>query len=492
MIQMMLINDNIYDFHLKSQREFLFTPRIINPVRVSNAVIFSADEQIRQTKKVINEKMPWIKVDVLSDPVSASNYKSEKLSVFLFDDTAMTFVDTEKICRNNQDVVLVLLSSNPFVQCSPHSIAEERYPYTTKTDLIFAVNKTEFVPDQIITAVLRCAEDKLNIEKYSRERRFIFLIVDDEPRWFSQFLPVLYNIIGQRADVMITRTYEETLEFLFGVDADSKINDEEYLSCGHGDDVVCLITDIFFPKGKDLSGDAGRALVKLMNRYYPRIPIIVASKAELADDLRNIAYIMPKGDPGSLQTLSDYIHDFTGMGNFIIRSKTEDEYHRIRNIRELYEILLKAEKETKSGQRLRELLEYYGKIDYFSTWLYMHGFRELGDQIRPRHDRGRRLVTVLRRYLKREILRMNFTPLIIDGNKIFTLQSLLHLLRTIDPIKIQWFTDNDVFSTWLDRKGYAELAEELRPIHGRGARFEKTLADLVEKWINIYQERIKY
>lgn len=37
------------------------------------------------------------------------------------------------------------------------------------------------------------------------------IIDDDEPRWFSQFLPVLYNIIGQRADVKLTRTYEETM-----------------------------------------------------------------------------------------------------------------------------------------------------------------------------------------------------------------------------------------------------------------------------------------
>ena len=187
------------------------------------------------------------------------------------------------------------------------------------------------MPENIITAVVRCAEDKLNIEKYSKERRFIFLIVDDEPRWFSQFLPVLYNIIGQRADVMVTRTYEQALKFLFDVNHSTEIN-EDYRSQGKGDDVVCLITDIFFPKNNNLESDAGRELVHLVNKFYPRIPIIIASKARQADDLRRIAYIMPKGDPGSLETLSDYIHDFTGMGDFIIRGKSGKEHYRIKHI----------------------------------------------------------------------------------------------------------------------------------------------------------------
>ena len=54
---------------------------------------------------------------------------------------------------------------------------------------------------------------------------------------------------------MIVRTYEDALNFLFGVEKESDIDDHQYISSGHGDDVVCLITDIFFPKGNDLNSD---------------------------------------------------------------------------------------------------------------------------------------------------------------------------------------------------------------------------------------------
>ncbi|GAF99683.1 unnamed protein product, partial [marine sediment metagenome] len=168
--------------------------------------------------------MPWIKIRLMNDPLSASNYESKRATVFIFDDTALTLVDTDKIRRDNQDAVIILFSSLDFIQSSPPETAQQKYTYTSKADLVFAVSKGEFSPDNIISAAVRAAEDLINIKKYSKAKRYIFLIVDDEPRWFSQFLPVLYNIIGQRADVKITRTYEETLQFLFGVDKESKIN----------------------------------------------------------------------------------------------------------------------------------------------------------------------------------------------------------------------------------------------------------------------------
>ena len=473
----------------KESWEYTFTPRIINPVKIKNAVIFSADEEVREAERALKENMPWINTRIFFDPISVSDYRSDQASVLIFDDTAMTFIDSEKIHQNNKDVMLVLLSSNDFIHRSPPAASLEKFPYTAKPDLIFAVNRQEFLPGQVIISAVRCAEDKFNIEKYSKERRFIFLIVDDEPRWFSQFLPVLYDIVGQRADVMVTRTYEEAVEFLFGVDDECKIDEEKHRFMGHGDDVVCVITDIYFPKGKIDRTVAGKDLINLINKYYPRIPAIIASKAKEAEDLKEIAFILPKGDPGSLHTLKEYIHDYTGMGDFVINSQSGQELHRIRNIQEMFDVLLIAEKDTDEAQQLRNLLEVLGQKDCFSTWLYMHGYRELADKLRPKHAGGRALVSLLKKHFKKEISRIGYTPLIIDENKVFNLFDLLNLLRAVEPEKIQRFSDNDLFSTWLDYQGYTELAEELRPIHFSGKKLENVLIEIVEKWIRIYQSR---
>jgi len=470
----------------KPSREFPFIPRIINPVKIEKAAILSAEVRIRESSQILNENMPWLKTEILDSPQSVSHYKSGQATVFLFDDTALPLIDSEKIHMNNPDSVVVLLSANSFIHCSPPQPAKQKYPYTAKADLVFAYSITSLVPPLIITSVVRAAEDLINIRKSSKVRRFIFLVVDDEPRWLSQFLPTLYNIIGQRADVMITRTYEETLNFLFGVKKESQIDSRDYRSYGHGDDVVCLIADIFFPKGSRFNSDAGRDLVRLITRYYPRIPIIIASKAKEAEAFKSEAFLLPKGDPGSLQKLKDYIHDHSGMGDFLICDKSGRELYRIKNIQGLYRILFTAEKNSKRGRKLREMMERYGQKDKFSTWLYMHSYQELGDILRPKRSQGRRLIALLKRHLKEEILHLNVTPLSIDNVKVFNLDDLLNALQTIPPDIIQPFSDNDIISSWLDRKGYSELAEELRPIHGSGVKLSETLISIIEKWKNVY------
>jgi len=472
-------------------REYPFIPRVINPIKIETAVFFAGEARIRESAQILNENMPWLRTEILSSPDSVSRYESSSPAVFLFDDTALSLVDADGTKARNPESVIVLLSANAYINTSPPQAARERYPYSAGADLVFAYSTSRTVPPLIITSVVRAAEDLINIRRSSRVRRFIFLVVDDEPRWLSQFLPILYNIIGQRAGVMVTRTYEEAVRFLFGVDDESRIDGRDFRSCGHGDDVVCLIADIFFPRGEQLNSDAGRDLVRLISLYYPRIPIIVASKAKVASDFADRAFLLPKGDPGSLERLKDHILDYSGMGDFLIVDKDGRVLDRIKNIHGLLRIVLEAEKNTKGGREMRPIIEAYGQKDKFSTWLYMHSYRELGDILRPKRSQGRRLIALLKRHLKKEIDRLDATPLDIGGFKAFGLEDLIRALRSVSPEVIQPLSDNDIVSSWLDRKGYSELAEELRPIHGTGAELGETLLSVIEKWRKIYARKAR-
>ena len=469
--------------------EFPFIPRIINPIKIGQAVVFAGETLIREAALLLAEDVPWIEIEVLHDPVTVSNFKATGAVVFICDDTALPFVNTETIRKNNPDAVITLLSANPYIQCSPPRPAREKYPYTAKADLVFAYDTTECVPRVIFTPVVRAAEDLINIRASLDVRRFIFLVVDDEPRWLSQFLPVLYSIIAQRADVMVTRTYEEAMKFLFASESEADIEPEIMRSQGHARDVVFLITDIFFPRGDEPESDAGRDLIRLVNQYYPRIPIVIASKAEEAETFRDEAFLLPKGDPGSLGELSDHIRDFSGMGDFLVLNQKGEVQHRLINIHDIYRMILAAERDDREGRELREIVESYAEKDRFSTWLYMHSYQELGDMLRPRHTRGRELISLLNKNLDDQIRQLDATPLVIDDTSIYSIPDLLEVLRTAPEEVIQPLSDNDVFSSWLDRQGYSELAEELRPIHGSGRKLGRTLISVIEKWQEIYKER---
>lgn len=473
----------------ESGAEPTFYPRIINPVRFSRAVVFAADEDVRAAAADLAAGMPWTKVETAADPQAVDAVRDGPAAVLVFDDTGLIVADLARHRAAGGDRIVVLLSTNDVIHRSPSAVARERYPYTADADLVFAVDREEFLPRAIIVPAVRAAEDLLNIRKYAKERRFIFLIVDDEPRWFSQFLPVLYGIIGQRGDVMIARTYEEALRVLFGVERESAIDKARYRAAGRGDDVVCLITDLYFPRGREMNTPVGRDLIRIVKTYYPRIPVIVASKSREAEELQDQALILPKGDPGSLQILKDYIHDFTGLGDFLIMSPDGKGSRRVRDILQLRDLLVEAGQDTKAAANLRRLLEIHAEKDAFSTWFYMHGFRRLGDILRPRQDRDYELVRELQILIQEELERINATPLSIGQERIFGLRDLRDALRRVDPSEIQPFSDNDVFSTWLDCKAYPELAEELRPIHGSGESLRNELARAVEKWIGIYREQ---
>lgn len=379
--------------------------RVVSPARIKTVLAFSADAAIRQSVAALGATMPAVELRLIASPVQLSAYRSGAPTVLVADDAALQIADVGSLRQALKDLVVVLFSYNEIVCCAPPAIALEKMPFTGKADLVFAVDRASLLPERVITSAVRAAEDLLNVERYSKARRFIFLLVDDEPRWFSQFLSVLYEIIQDRAAVKLVRTYEQAIDFIFGTADETGIDPAAYRSLGRGDDLVCLISDILFPRGGTVSGEAGRALVSLVERHYPHCPIIVASKAKEAQELSADHFVLSKGDYGSLEKLRRYILDFTGMGDLVIHGAAGEELHRARNLMEMRDLLVRAKGSSAEARHLEQVLEAYGERDRFSTWFYMHGYCHLGDTVRPLRGTGAELVAEMGRHLKEELAR---------------------------------------------------------------------------------------
>ena len=470
------------------RRDLPFVPRVVNPVRVEEVILLAAAEEVRAARRAIESALPWTKVRVCSNPLALQAACADRPTVVVVDDTALNLADIAAARRCCSRLVVVLLSAHRLVQASPPAFAREACPYVAQADLVFAVDATRWAPERTVLAAIRAAEDHLNIEQRPDVHRFIFLVVDDEPRWFSEFLPVLYEIIGQRAGVRLARTFEEASRFLFGTADESEMGLLPAVQ-GHGDDVIGLITDMYFPRGGVVTGDAGRALVELVACRYPRIPIIVASKTREADELCADALVLPKGDPGFLPALRAYIRDRTGMGDFVIADRDGQEWYRLKDVRDMRQMLVEASSPEPTAEELRRILSAYGEQDRFSSWFHMHGFRRLADRLRPERLTGEPMVALLRRELTRELARVRRTPLVLDGHRVTDLPTLLAVLRSAPPERIQAAADHDTLSGWLDLQGCSELADDLRPVHGRGVEFREAVAAVVAKWMDIYSRR---
>ena len=193
--------------------------------------------------------------------------------------------------------------------------------------------------------------------------------------------------------------------------------------------------------------------------------------------------MLPKGDPGNLQTLHAHIQNYAGFGFFVVCDKQGNELCRLRNIREICRLVARAGEQDDAARRLEEILDGYGEKFMSSTWLYMHSYPELADRLRPMRTRGKQLISLLEKELNSAIQNLHRTPLVLGDRQVYRLSELAGVLRSLLPGSLQPILDIDVISSWLDRKGYSELAEDIRPIHGRGPL---TLAKTIADWLPFY------
>lgn len=437
--------------------------RVLNPHKIDHVFIFAADERIRDAGRELERQLPFGEVTLLADPARLTSAILEQAFVLFVDEGALPFVDRAEFKRANRFGTIILLSSNLRVGAAPtQAEIEEVCPLANRADLVFYVNGGDCSPLKVMPSFVRFVEDSHNIEYHKRAKRFIFLVVDDELRWFSQFLPLLYRIIGRRADVMLARTYEEA----------------ERLMEQHGSDVVCLITDLMFPKGGVVSAAAGHELVVQTKRRHPRIPIIIASQEERSRSLAHLALVLPKGDPGAIETLDQYVHDFTGMGDFLFYDG-HVLWRRASTLAELRDAVAAAP--------IAMLEEYAGK-DYFSTWLYMHGFRRIADFLRARRDHGDELRQVLLDVLDEQLQVLPEQELILVDKENQPLarardvEDLLALFQKTDAETLTVYGADEAFSMWAMVKGYPQLADELRQIVGKGEALRKQVIATLRRW----------
>jgi hypothetical protein len=227
-----------------------------------------------------------------------------------------------------------------------------------------------------------------------------------------------------------------------------------------------------------MAEDAGNLLVAATKASQPRIPIIVASKAERAGALRDVALVIPKGDPETVQVLDQYVHDFTGLGDFLFY-RGRELWRRVSTLTELRRAVVEAPV---------EMLEEYADKDYYSTWLYMHGFRELADRLRGVTARGEELRRLLASSFSEEEMLVDEQELLVTSEaghvlgRARTVQELAGVIQELDAETLVAYADRDVFSMWVMRKGYPRLAARLRPIFGDGEELRQELVRTLARW----------
>jgi len=236
---------------------------------------------------------------------------------------------------------------------------------------------------RMLIAIVKYIEDRRNAQHDTAAIGVpVILVVEDNIRYYSSFLPVIYTeLITQSRRVI--REGINVAHKLLRMRARPKIllasNHEEAteLVTRYRDYLLGVVSDVEFPRNKQLSAEAGFELARMIREAVPDVPIVLQSsrtqfRARAHDE--GLSFLR-KRSPTLLADLRRLLKEQFGFGDFVFRLPDRTEVGRAGDLGALEMALQEVPAES---------LAYHAQSNHFSHWLMARTEFVLAQKLRPR------------------------------------------------------------------------------------------------------------
>jgi len=236
---------------------------------------------------------------------------------------------------------------------------------------------------RILIAIVKFIEDKRNVLHDTRAMGVpVLLVVEDNIRYYSSFLPVIYTELIKQSRRVIQEGINVAHK-LVRMQARPKIllssnfEDAAQLVQEYRDYLFGLVSDVEFPWEGKLSPEAGFELARLMKALVPDVPVVLqTSRTEFRPRALAEGYsFLRKRSPTLLNDLRRILTEEFGFGDFVFRLADLREVGRANDLNELEEQLQTVPAESVS---------YHAQSNHFSHWLMARTEFALAAKLRPR------------------------------------------------------------------------------------------------------------
>jgi CheY-like chemotaxis protein len=236
---------------------------------------------------------------------------------------------------------------------------------------------------RILIAIVKYIEDKRNVLHDTRAMGVpVLLVVEDNIRYYSSFLPVIYTELIKQSRRVIQEGINVAHK-LVRMQARPKIllssNFEEaaHLVEEYRDYLFGLVSDVEFPWNGKLSPEAGFELARHMRSLVSDVPVVLqTSRTEFRPRALAAGYsFLRKRSPTLLKDLRRLLTEHFGFGDFVFRLPDTKEVGRARDLNQLEEQLQTVPPES---------LTYHAQSNHFSHWLMARTEFALAAKLRPR------------------------------------------------------------------------------------------------------------
>src|SRR5579871_4247688 len=236
---------------------------------------------------------------------------------------------------------------------------------------------------RILIAIVKYIEDKRNCVHDTRAMGVpVLLVVEDNIRYYSSFLPVIYTELIKQSRRVIQEGINVAHK-LVRMQARPKIllasnfEDAAQLVQKYREYIFGLVSDVEFPWDGKLSPEAGFELARIVKTLTPDVPVVLqTSRTEFRPRAHAEGYsFLRKRSPTLLKDLRRILTDSFGFGDFVFRMPDQREVGRAKDLNELEQAL-----ETIPADSLM----YHAQRNHFSHWLMARTEFALAAKLRPR------------------------------------------------------------------------------------------------------------
>lgn len=252
---------------------------------------------------------------------------------------------------------------------------------------------------RVFFAMIKLIEDKINVENDTRVGLVrVILLVEDSAKYYSRYLPLLYNIVMEQTRRIIEDVSTDELYKVLRLRARPKIllvsNFEDAMDIfnKYKDNLLCLISDVEFDHLGKSDYEAGIKLVKTIKTKRPDLPTVMQSSdqryADVAYELK--ASFINKNSESLMQDFRSFITHYLGFGNFVYRDKHGREIATAKSLKEFQNQLKTIPDES---------ILYHAKKNHFSLWLMARGEIQVARILHPAKIKDFRDAQEIREYL---------------------------------------------------------------------------------------------
>ena len=236
---------------------------------------------------------------------------------------------------------------------------------------------------RILIAIVKYIEDKRNVLHDTRAIGVpVLLVVEDNIRYYSSFLPVIYTELIKQSRRVIQEGINVAhklvrLQARPRILLTSNFEDAASLVQQYRNYLFGLVSDVEFPWEGKKSPEAGFELARMVKSLVPDAPVVLqTSRTEFRPRAHAAGYsFLRKHSPTLLKDLRRILTDQFGFGDFVFRLPDGSEVGRAKDMNELEEQLQTVPAES---------IVFHSRSNHFSHWLMARTEFALAAKLRPR------------------------------------------------------------------------------------------------------------